>query len=97
MALDRIIHERSRLRIVTYLAGVDPQGAGFNEIRDALDLTAGNLSVQLTRLKDAGYAAIKKTFRNNRPHTEIRLTERGRRALDAYLAEMEEIIRTVRE
>lgn len=96
--LDKIIHERARLMILTYLAGLEGKSmASFQEIKDALDLSSGNLSVQLKNLEQAGYIAIEKRFEDNRPVTEARLTQKGSRALTQYMDEMERIIQAARK
>ncbi|HSJ06634.1 MAG TPA: transcriptional regulator [Longimicrobiales bacterium] len=93
--LDRVIHERVRLAIVSALAGAE--ALSFNELKDLLDITDGNLSVHARRLEDAGFVACKKSFVDRMPRTEYRLTPAGRRALDEYLGHMESLIRRVRE
>jgi DNA-binding transcriptional ArsR family regulator len=80
--IDRIIHEPARLMIVALLAAV--QEADFQYLRNATGLTQGNLSTHLSRLEEAGYVAIEKTFRGKYPLTICRLTERGREVLDNY-------------
>jgi DNA-binding MarR family transcriptional regulator len=92
--LDRLIHERVRLAIVSALA-VNPT-MSFNELKSALDVTDGNLSVHARKLEDAGYLTCTKTFEDRVPHTTYSLTEQGRRALRQYLDHMEALIRTVR-
>lgn len=93
--LDRVIHERVRLAIVSALASA--QSLSFNELKDLLDITDGNLSVHARRLEEAGFVACEKSFVNRVPHTEYQLTAAGRRALDEYLDHMESLIRRVRE
>jgi DNA-binding transcriptional ArsR family regulator len=80
--IDRIIHEPARLMIVALLAAV--QEADFQYLRNATGLTQGNLSTHLSRLEEAGYVAIEKTFRGKYPLTICRLTQRGREVLDNY-------------
>lgn len=80
--IDRVIHEPARLMIVALLAAV--QEADFQYLHQATGLTKGNLSVHLSRLEEAGYVAIEKTFRGKYPLTICRLTERGREELDKY-------------
>jgi DNA-binding MarR family transcriptional regulator len=94
---DKVIHERSRLLIISYLARSDERRASFPEIRDALDMTAGNLSIQLKTLQKAGYIKITKEFRDNKPYTEARLTTQGGMALDTYLQEMEQILKGLKQ
>ncbi|MDH3205726.1 MAG: transcriptional regulator [Gemmatimonadota bacterium] len=93
--LDRIIHERVRLGIVSALA---VNGSlTFTDLRDLLGTTDGNLSAHARRLEDAGYVACSKSFDGRTPRTEYELTGRGRRELDAYLDHMEAIIDATRE
>lgn len=80
--VDRVIHEPSRLMVVALLAAV--KEADFQYLHQATGLTKGNLSVHLSRLEEAGYIAIEKTFRGKYPLTICRLTERGREVLDGY-------------
>ncbi|HKJ02635.1 MAG TPA: transcriptional regulator [Longimicrobiales bacterium] len=95
LELDRLIHERVRLGIVSALAvnGTLP----FTELRDLLGTTDGNLSAHARRLEDAGYVLCHKSFEGRTPRTEYALTARGRRALQAYLDHMEAIIHATRE
>lgn len=93
--LDRVIHERVRLAIVSALAGAESMS--FNELKDLLDLTDGNLSVHARRLEEAGFVACEKSFVDRVPRTEYRLTPAGREALDEYLDHMESLIQRVRE
>ena len=90
--INKIIHERVRLLILTYLAGSDKQEINFNEIQSSLELTSGNLSVQLRKLKEAGYVEIEKTFKDNKPYTTVFITPEGRKSLNQYIEEMESII-----
>jgi DNA-binding MarR family transcriptional regulator len=78
--------------ILTYLASADNLRAAFTELRDQLGFTAGNLSIQLKNLEDAGFVRIEKSFVDNKPYTEIQLTPQGEAALQAYLEEMEQLI-----
>lgn len=93
--LDRVIHERVRLAIVSALAGVN--SLTFNEIKDLLGITDGNLSVHARRLEEAGFVTCEKTFVDRVPRTQYSLTRAGRAALDDYLNHMESLIRRVRE
>lgn len=92
---DRLIHERVRLAIVSALAGAD--SLSFNDIKRLLEITDGNLSVHARRLEEAGFITCEKSFIERVPHTEYRLTEAGRKALDDYLDHMESLIRRVRK
>lgn len=94
--LDKIIHERSRLMVLTYLASSDRAETGFTELRDELGMSAGNLSVQLKTLEEAGYVQIEKRFVDNKPYTGVRLTSRGQSALTNYLGELEVIVSSLR-
>lgn len=93
--LDRLIHERVRLGIVSALAV--NASLTFNELKDMMALTDGNLSVHARKLEDAGYVQCSKTFEGRVPRTEFQLTDAGRRALEAYLNHMEAIIQAVRD
>lgn len=95
VALDRIIHERVRLAIVSALAGAE--ALTFNELRQLLDISDGNLSVHARKLEDAGFVACDKSFVGRVPRTEYRLTPAGRAALHDYLNHMESLIQRVRE
>lgn len=81
--IDDVIHGRMRLGIMVYLA--DAETAEFTELKTALEATQGNLSVHLKKLEEAGYVAIDKSFRDNKPLTQITITPAGRRAFAAYL------------
>jgi DNA-binding HxlR family transcriptional regulator len=92
--LDRLIHERIRLGIVSALAVND--SLTFNELKRLLDTTDGNLSVHARKLEDADYITCHKTFEGRVPRSEYRLTAAGRRALEKYVSHMESIIRAVK-
>ena len=94
LELDRLIHERVRLGIVSALAS--HQRLTFNELKAALEATDGNLSVHARKLEDAGYVSVEKSFAGRLPRTEYRLTEAGRRALERYLRHMEALIAAAR-
>jgi DNA-binding MarR family transcriptional regulator len=93
-SLDRIIHERLRLAIVSALS-VNPV-LTFAELKRVLATTDGNLSVHSRKLEDAGYIAVEKKFEGRVPRTEYRLTVAGRAALERYLTHMEALIRASR-
>ncbi len=93
--LDRLIHERIRLGIVSALA-VTPEMT-FNELKGVLGTTDGNLSVHARKLEEAGYISCTKSFEGRVPKTAYTLTATGRSALEGYLAHMEAIIRVTRE
>jgi len=93
--LDRLIHERMRLGIVSALAV--NESLTFNDLKRLMNTTDGNLSVHARKLEDAGYVACTKSFEGRVPRTEYRLTAPGRRALERYLDHMEALIRATRE
>jgi len=95
LALDRLIHERMRLGIVSALAVNDR--LTFNDLKALLQTTDGNLSVHARKLEDAEYLTCEKSFDGRVPRTEYRLTAAGRRALEKYLVHMEAIIKAVRD
>jgi DNA-binding HxlR family transcriptional regulator len=92
---ERLIHERSRLGIISALAV--NQSLTFNDLKKLVRTTDGNLSVHARKLEDAGYLACTKSFDGRTPKTEYSLTRAGRRALEQYLNHMEALIRTMRE
>ena len=92
--LDRVIHERARLGIVSTLAVHEV--LTFNDLKALVQLTDGNLSVHARKLEEAGYVACAKSFDGRIPRTEYRLTPAGRKALERYLAHMEALIRATR-
>jgi DNA-binding HxlR family transcriptional regulator len=93
--LDRIIHERMRLGIVSALAVND--SLTFNELKRLLQTTDGNLSVHARRLEEAKYVECSKSFEGRMPKTEYRLTGAGRKAFERYLDHMEALIQSLRE
>jgi len=91
--LDPVIHAESRLRIVTTLAELPPSDSLlFTRLAGLLDMTPGNLTTHLTKLEDAGYVTIAKTFEGRRPATYLRLTPQGRAAYAAYLAQLRRLL-----
>jgi DNA-binding MarR family transcriptional regulator len=93
--LDRLIHERLRLGIVSALAVND--SLSFSDLKKLMKTTDGNLSVHARKLEEAEYIACTKSFEGRMPKTEYRLTAAGRRALERYLDHMEALIRATRE
>ncbi|HEY6572407.1 MAG TPA: transcriptional regulator [Candidatus Eisenbacteria bacterium] len=93
-ALDKVIHERARLGIVSALAVNEV--LTFNELKELLELTDGNLSVHARKLEEAGYVACRKSFENRMPRSEYRLTAEGRRALERHLEHLAAVIRWAR-
>jgi DNA-binding MarR family transcriptional regulator len=93
--LDRLIHERMRLGIVSALAV--NESLTFNDLKRILKTTDGNVSVHARKLEDANYITCTKSFEGRMPKTEYRLTTHGRRALERYLSHMEALIQAMRE
>ena len=93
--LDRLVHERLRLGILSALAV--NESLTFNELKRLLDTTDGNLSVHARKLEEAGYVGCAKSFANRMPKTEYKLTAAGRRALERYLDHMEALIQATRD
>jgi len=93
--LDQVIHERVRLAIISALAVNEL--LTFNDLKTLLDVSDGNLSVHARKLEDAGYVRCTKSFVGRQPRTEYKLTATGRRALEAYLEQMESVIRSTRQ
>ena len=94
LELDRVIHERMRLGIVSALAV--NESLTFNELKALLETTDGNLSVHARKLEEAAYVTCEKSFEGRMPRTEYRITKSGREALDKYLRHMEALIAAVK-
>jgi DNA-binding MarR family transcriptional regulator len=92
--LDRLIHEKLRLGIVSALAAAP--ALTFSDLKKLLETTDGNLSVHARKLEEAGYIACEKSFEGRVPRTEYRLTADGRKALERYLDHMEALVRAMR-
>lgn len=92
--LDPVIHERMRLGIISALAARD--ALTFSELKRLLEATDGNLSVHARKLEEANYVVCAKSFNGRVPRTEYRITSAGRKALERYLDQMEQIIRQTR-
>jgi DNA-binding HxlR family transcriptional regulator len=92
---DRVIHEKTRLAIVSALAV--NQTLTFNEMKEILNATDGNVSVHTRKLEEAGYLSCRKSFQGRMPKTEYALTASGRRALERYLNHMEALIKATRK
>ena len=88
--IDDVIHGRLRLGVMAYL--VNAEVADFNELKSVLEVTQGNLSVQLRKLEEAGYVTIEKSFLGRKPRTQIRLTSDGRAAFADYLDAIAKLI-----
>ena len=92
--LDRLLHDRMRLGIVSALAAGDE--LSFTDLKAALNATDGNLSVHARKLEEAGYVSCAKTFAGRTPRTDYKLTASGRRALEKYLDHMDALIKATR-
>ncbi len=92
--LDRLLHDRMRLGIVSALAAGNEMS--FTDLKAALNATDGNLSVHARKLEEAGYVACTKTFSGRTPRTDYKLTASGRRALEKYLDHMDALIKAAR-
>ncbi len=91
LQLDRVIHEKGRLAIMSMLAA-SPE-LSFTELREALGMTDGNLTTHIRTLQQAGYLSVTKSFQNNRPLTTCALTAAGRKAFSGYINLLERIVR----
>ena len=91
--LDPLLHNQLRLAIVSLLVSVE--SADFNFLLEKTGATRGNLSVQITKLKDAGYLNVKKTFKDNYPNTRCSLSAKGLKAFEAYVEAIKEYLGTV--
>ena len=94
LKLDRVIHEKGRMAIMSLLAA--SQELSFTELREALTMTDGNLSVHLRTLQEAGYVGLTKSFQNRKPLTTCSLTTAGRKAFSEYIDLLEQIVRQTR-
>nr|WP_272886630.1 transcriptional regulator [Phenylobacterium aquaticum] len=88
--IDDVIHGRLRLGVMAYLANAEV--ADFNELKALLEVTQGNLSVQLRKLEDAAYVTIEKGYLGRKPRTQVRITPAGRKAFAAYLEALSQLI-----
>jgi DNA-binding MarR family transcriptional regulator len=91
LQLDRVIHEKGRLAIMSMLAAA-PE-LSFTELRDALGMTDGNLTTHIRALQEEGYLAVAKSYQNRRPLTTCSLTPPGRKAFAGYINLLEQIVR----
>ena len=94
LQLDRVIHEKGRLAIMSMLAA-SPE-LSFTELRETLEMTDGNLTTHIRTLQEAGYVSIAKSYRNNRRLTTVSMTGAGRKAFADYLALLERIVKDAR-
>jgi DNA-binding MarR family transcriptional regulator len=94
LQLDRVIHEKGRLAIMSMLAA-SPE-LSFTELRDALEMTDGNLTSHMRTLQEAGYVAVSKSYENNRPLTTCSLTAAGKKAFAGYIDLLEQILQQTR-
>jgi len=94
--LDRLIHERMRLGIISALAANSASSLSFNDLKRLLKTTDGNLSVHARKLEEAKYIACSKSFEGRMPKTEYALTQLGRKALEKYLDHMEALIQAMK-
>jgi DNA-binding MarR family transcriptional regulator len=95
LQLDRVIHEKGRLPIMSLLAA--STGLSFTELRDELKMTDGNLSMHIKTLQEAGFVSVTKSYSNQRPLTTCALTPAGRKAFASYIDLLEQIVRQARE
>lgn len=90
LQLDRVIHEKGRMAIMALLAA--SPDLSFTELREALQMTDGNLTTHIRTLQEEGYISVAKSYQNNRPLTTCSLTAAGRKAFGSYIALLEEIV-----
>lgn len=95
LQLDRVIHEKGRLAIMSLLAAAPK--LSFTELRDTLNMTDGNVTTHIRTLQEAGYVSVTKTFEGSRPLTNCALTESGRKAFAAYINLLEQIVQQARQ
>ena len=95
LQLDRVIHEKGRLAIMSLLAAAAE--LSFTELRDTLNMTDGNLTTHIRTLQEAGYVAVAKSYQNNRPLTTCSMTAAGRKAFADYIALLEQIVQQTKK
>ena len=95
LQLDRVIHEKGRLAIMSLLAA-SPELA-FTELRDTLEMTDGNVTAHIRTLQEAGYVSVTKSFQNNRSLTTCALTAKGRKSFADYIALLEQIVQQTKK
>lgn len=95
LQLDRVIHEKGRLAIMSLLAAA-PQ-LSFTELRDTLNMTDGNITAHVRTLQESGYVAVTKSFQGGRPLTTFAITEGGRKAFTRYIDLLEQIVQQSKE
>ncbi len=95
LQLDRVIHEKGRLAIMSMLAA-SPE-LSFTDLRDALGMTDGNLTTHIRTLQEEGYLSVAKSYRNNRPLTTCTLTTAGRKAFKEYVDLLEQVLQQARK
>ncbi|MDX1348871.1 MAG: transcriptional regulator [Putridiphycobacter sp.] len=88
--LNPLLHQELRLSIISFLATID--SADFNKLMAVTKASKGNLSVQISKLKAAGYVNVKKTFKNNYPHTSCAITKKGQLALSEYVENLKQLL-----
>ena len=89
--LNAILHQELRLSIISFLVGIE--SAEFKKLLEVTKASKGNLSVQLTKLQQAGYIDIVKSFKGNYPNTDCMITDKGRKAFESYLAELKKLLK----
>ena len=94
LQLDRVIHEKGRLAIMSMLAAT-PE-LSFTELRDTLDMTDGNINTHIRTLQEAGYIVVSKSYEKNRPFTTCSLTAAGKKAFAGYIDLLEQILQQTR-
>ena len=97
ISIDKFIHEPARLLILTHLATKEASEVSFNDLKSALDMTAGNLSVQLRNLEEVGYIKVDKAIEKRKTVTRVSMKPQGYEAFMQYLDNMEKIIRTIKD
>lgn len=90
--LNKVIHEQARLKILVFLGSSPEAAVPFTDIKKQFDFTAGNLSIQLKTLEEAGYITIEKSFLDNKPRTNVSITAEGKQALVEYLSNLEQML-----
>ena len=90
-SLDNLLHQELRLSIMSFL--VNLEWVDFKKLLEVTSASKGNLSVQISKLQEAGYIEVKKSFRKNYPLTECRITDKGKKAFESYVSELKKLLK----
>ena len=90
-SLDNLLHQELRLSIMSFL--INLEWVDFKKLLEVTSASKGNLSVQISKLQEAGYIEVKKSFRKNYPHTECKITPKGKKAFESYVSDLKKLLK----